>query len=130
LGGSETMSRGSRWVAVTCAALAGGLAALPSATASSPGSSAPGAVAVVKAGDEITSLRNRTSRTFANGDGTLTARIWANSVNYQATDGTWLPIDTSLVATAKGWRNAANNFDLQLPRVLSSPVKISHGSDW
>src|SRR5262249_14212897 len=39
---------------------------------------------------------------FANADGSYTRRVYAGPVNYQAADGSWRPIDTSLVRGADG----------------------------
>jgi hypothetical protein len=65
---------------------------------------------------EVTSLRTQTSDTFRNPDGSLTAHLYPDPINYKDTSGSWQPIDSSLVSSsAQGfaYQNAANSFGIQ-----------------
>jgi hypothetical protein len=55
------------------------------------------------------SAGRRYARIYQNADGTRTARIYQQPVNYQEPDGSWAPINTSLVRTGGGWQNAADS---------------------
>ncbi|MDR6594751.1 RHS repeat-associated core domain-containing protein [Saccharothrix longispora] len=55
--------------------------------------------------------RQANSRTFDNADGTSTTEFSQEPVNYQRDDGSWHPVDTSLVSDGDGWRNAADRVD-------------------
>jgi len=57
--------------------------------------------------------RKANENVYANPDGTYTARIYSGAVNYQAEPGDWRPIDSNVVADAKGgFRNAAGPFNV------------------
>lgn len=64
---------------------------------------------------EAPELRGVNQRTFDNTDGTQTTEFSRDPINFQRPDGTWQPIDTHLVTTAKdnspaeGWHNAADS---------------------
>jgi large repetitive protein len=52
---------------------------------------------------------------FTNADGSVTKRVYDTRVNYQATDGTWQPIDSNLVPDTQGrWAMRANSLQLSL----------------
>ena len=59
--------------------------------------------------------------------GPFQARVYATPVNYKATDGSWQPIDTSLVAAGSGaHKTAAGAITTTLPDNLSSgPVTVT-----
>ncbi|MWA05463.1 DNRLRE domain-containing protein [Actinomadura sp. LD22] len=64
---------------------------------------------------EDPSQRTRYGYRYKNPDGTWTARVNTRPVNYQDSDGSWQPIDSSLVREGNGrWRNKAdqNRVDL------------------
>jgi RHS repeat-associated protein len=78
-------------------------------------------------------LRGQTWNTTPAGDGTYQTVLYADSVNYQGDDGTWQPIDDTLVAaTAPGaaYQNRANRYTLDLPSDISTPVQVSLGKQW
>jgi YD repeat-containing protein len=58
----------------------------------------------------------------------LTARIFPVAVNYHAADGSWQPIDNTLVADATGFHNAANSFGVHVPVDISQGVSVSSGN--
>ena len=87
----------------------------------SPGGTARwvGAVAAANPGfDPATSVerverRGRSTKEFANADGTSTGRFYSKPVHYRRADGTWAAIDSSLVRQADGsWRNRADQTQL------------------
>ncbi|WP_134656329.1 DNRLRE domain-containing protein [Streptomyces sp. H23] len=49
---------------------------------------------------ELPGERTATSKEFRNTDGTRTTRVYTEQVHFRAADGTWQPIDTSLVPAA------------------------------
>ena len=85
----------------------------------------------VELGAEVPVLRTRTSRTFADGDGGLVARVFAESVNYRDGQGRWAAIDNALRRSGRVFTNAANRFRVELPASLQSgPVRLVDGSSW
>ncbi len=71
---------------------------------------------------EVPSLRTETSRTVQNADGSFTAEVSSEPINFRDAAGGWQPIDSSLVgSTAQGFafENAANAFSV---RFASSPA--------
>lgn len=59
--------------------------------------------------------RTRYSNRYRNPDGTWTAKVSTRPVNYQASDGTWRPVDSTLVSAGKGrWRNRADQQTVSL----------------
>lgn len=62
--------------------------------------------------EEVVSERGERERTFRNTDGTFTTRFYTEQVNFQAGDGSWKSIDTSLK-----------------PRQASGPSTMSVGGD-
>ncbi len=57
---------------------------------------------------EVTSLRDESSTTYANPDGTFTLTTHAQPVRAKNADGQWQDIDTTLVATEGGWTTTAS----------------------
>ncbi|MFJ9785420.1 LamG-like jellyroll fold domain-containing protein [Amycolatopsis sp. NPDC101161] len=63
---------------------------------------------------ELPDRRTAKERTFANADGTLTTQFNAEDVNYRSPDGSYQPIDTTVVPrTGGGWRNSADSVGLE-----------------
>ncbi|WP_439663446.1 LamG-like jellyroll fold domain-containing protein [Lentzea sp. HUAS TT2] len=58
--------------------------------------------------------RSRNETTYRNTDGTRTTQFSDTPINYRKPDGTWAPIDPSLVADNGSWRNKADGVSLQL----------------
>lgn len=120
-------------VALVAALCAFGVFAAQSQDASVPAAAAvpapveDGAAELVR---ELPALRTQTSKTYVDADGRLTARIFSGSVHHQVADGSWEPIDNTLVKTRSGFRNKANNYAVELPKSLSSAVKVSTGERW
>jgi RHS repeat-associated protein len=62
---------------------------------------------------EIPARRTASSDTFRNPDGTDTTVVYSGSVNYQASDGSWQPINSQLIPSDRAgyaYRNNANRF--------------------
>lgn len=102
-----------------------GSASLPSAAAvDEPTALVPG---------QIASLSTETSNTYLESDGTYTAQVFSEPVNYRH-DGQWSPIDNSLVSDPKsGYAavNAENAFDVHLPEDMSqTPLLLKQGASW
>ncbi|NEC87954.1 FG-GAP-like repeat-containing protein [Streptomyces sp. SID12501] len=57
---------------------------------------------------EVTALRDESSTTYANPDGTFTLTTHAQPIRARNADGQWQDIDTSLVATEQGWTTTAS----------------------
>ncbi|WP_053719233.1 RHS repeat-associated core domain-containing protein [Saccharothrix sp. NRRL B-16348] len=60
--------------------------------------------------------RGRNERTFRNTDGTHTTEFSNTPVNHQLPDGTWAPIDSTLVDDGAGWHNASDQVDVRFAR--------------
>ncbi|MEV6242460.1 RHS repeat-associated core domain-containing protein [Lentzea sp. NPDC051838] len=79
-------------------------------------------VAEVKGFDEKTSTEQRERRTdfervYRNADGTETTEFSTAKLNYKGEDGSWTPIDPTLVDDqGKGWRNAADEVGLSFAK--------------
>ncbi|MFE9765504.1 DNRLRE domain-containing protein [Streptomyces sp. NPDC005808] len=67
---------------------------------------------------EVTALRDESTTTYANPDGTFTLTTHAQPIRAKNADGQWQKIDTTLVATEHGWAATAS----------PSPVVFSPGS--
>jgi hypothetical protein len=63
---------------------------------------------------ELPAARGAYERVYDNADGTSTSEFAGTPVNYQKADGAWEPIDTTLVPTGGGWRNAADSVDVRI----------------
>ncbi|MFE7043282.1 LamG-like jellyroll fold domain-containing protein [Streptomyces atratus] len=68
---------------------------------------------------EVASLRNERSQTFANPDGTFTAKEYAQPVRVRK-DGKWTDIDTTLIAQPDG---------RLVPKATSAAMSLSPGGD-
>ncbi|MEV5283126.1 HYD1 signature containing ADP-ribosyltransferase family protein [Streptomyces sp. NPDC052811] len=82
-------------------------AAAADGPAAAPGDSGiPGPSA---GGIEVPADRTANTSVFRNDDGTMTARVYSRPVHFQATDGTWADIDTTLARGADGrWSERAD----------------------
>jgi RHS repeat-associated protein len=80
--------------------------------------------------EEIEAWRSRTSRTWRLADGSFETELSTGSVHYPDGQGGWAPIDNRLVATASGWRNAANRYDATLPASAPGAVRVDAGGAW
>ncbi|WP_191304184.1 LamG-like jellyroll fold domain-containing protein [Lentzea cavernae] len=58
--------------------------------------------------------RARNETTYRNTDGTRTTEFSDTPLNYRKADGTWAPIDPSLVAENGSWRNKADGVSVHL----------------
>jgi RHS repeat-associated protein len=98
----------------------------PSALTAAPAVAVPaGAV------EELPQLRTRESRSFRMPDGTVKARVYAGSVNFQDASGAWKPIDNALTASGGVLRNRANRYAAELPQTLgASAVKVTEAGQW
>jgi len=82
-------------------------------------------------GTEVPSLRTRTSRTFATGNGNLVAKIASEPINYLDASGRWEPIDNALIARPGGYRNKGADYSVLLPsRIESAPIRVVSGPAW
>lgn len=73
---------------------------------------------------EIADRRSEKSRTFANPDGTETTQFSEEPLNHRKPDGSWTPIDPTLVpAGAEGWRNSSDSVDVRFaPTTVATPL--------
>ncbi|BCY11084.1 LamG-like jellyroll fold domain-containing protein [Actinoplanes sp. L3-i22] len=60
---------------------------------------------------------------FANADGSTTQVLTAGKENYQAADGTWQPIDPTLVTSGDRWSMKANSLKVTLGAATATPVR-------
>lgn len=72
-----------------------------------------------KTSREDAGRRQSHSRTFDNADGTSTTEFSQSPVNYRRDDGSWHPVDTSLVTDGDGWRNAADQVETRFGATAS-----------
>lgn len=78
---------------------------------------------------EIKSFRSEYSDTYATTNGEFFAKVFPQPVNYRASDGSWQPIDDSLVSASGGFANRADSYQLQLPSSLGGgPVRLADAS--
>ncbi|RSD24867.1 RHS repeat-associated core domain-containing protein [Amycolatopsis eburnea] len=61
-----------------------------------------------KTSRELPDRRTATDKTYANTDGTLTTEFGQEPINFRAPDGSYQPIDTTIVPAGTGWSNAAD----------------------
>lgn len=99
-------------------------------TASLPLASLP----VVSEVGVVPELSNETSTTTRAADGTLTLEAYTTPVNYQGADGTWVPIDNTLVAApgdAYAVENADGSYTASLPEnPATTPVRVESDGVW
>ncbi len=79
---------------------------------------------------EIPSFRTKYSDTYATAQGFYLAKVYASPVNYRGADGSWQPIDDTLVRSGSGYVNKGDVYRATLPGSLgSTPVSFSIGGD-
>ncbi|MFC3508869.1 DNRLRE domain-containing protein [Amycolatopsis halotolerans] len=61
-----------------------------------------------KTSRELPDRRTATDRTYANTDGTLTTEFGQEPINFRAPDGSYQPVDTTIVPAGADWSNAAD----------------------
>ncbi len=79
---------------------------------------------------EIPALRTQTSDTYAVSGGNELIS-YSGPINYKGAQGSWQPIDDSLVTSnvaGFAWQNKANGFSLLLPPNLGGPVEFKDAS--
>ncbi|GAA3061169.1 LamG-like jellyroll fold domain-containing protein [Actinokineospora globicatena] len=84
--------------------------------------------------EEIAERRGRTERVYRNADGTQTTEFSATPLNYQRPDGSWAPVDPTLVADGAGWRNAADQLGVRVANSAAADelvtVKLRGGTEF
>jgi hypothetical protein len=63
---------------------------------------------------EVPEQRGRHETTYRNADGTLTTQFSDGPLNFQRADGSWAPVDATLVAENGQWHNKADSVDVRL----------------
>lgn len=125
-----------RWAKILlsrCARL-GALAAILTVAVAASGSAWAARRSLQASGrQELVELWNATTQVFLEPDGSSTAEIHSQPINYQDAGGAWQPIDAGLVpSTTPGfaWQNKAAGFSLQFAASPVSPqlVSLSAGS--
>ncbi|MEJ7785837.1 MAG: DNRLRE domain-containing protein [Solirubrobacteraceae bacterium] len=76
---------------------------------------------------ELVSRRTAKSRTYRTAEGSLVTKIYTEPVNFR-TDGKWSAIDNDLKSTSGGYTNAANSYDVVLPRTIAGHVRLREGA--
>ena len=105
----------------TFGAVVSALLALAATSAVAAGAGGPG-----QGRHEDPSLRTSHSATTVDASGRHTVRIYAGPVHYRDSQGSWQPIDNTLVADGSGnVTNAANSYRASLPADVSSPVQFT-----
>ncbi|WP_394613685.1 LamG-like jellyroll fold domain-containing protein [Lentzea sp. JNUCC 0626] len=69
--------------------------------------------------------RARNETTYRNTDGTRTTEFSDTPLNYRKADGTWAPIDPSLLAENGSWRNKADGVSVQLAGKADAPALVT-----
>lgn len=88
------------------------------AAASSPRSGSP--IVPTGALTEVPSFRREYSDTYVGANGVDVAHVYSRPVNYRASDGSWEPIDDTLVKSGSGFVNRADSYGVDLPSDLGS----------
>ncbi|WP_052311592.1 MULTISPECIES: LamG-like jellyroll fold domain-containing protein [unclassified Actinoplanes] len=66
---------------------------------------------------------------FANADGSVTQQLTAGHTNYRAEDGSWQPIDATLVPSGSRWSMKANSLKVSLgASQVSSPAALTRSA--
>ncbi|APU19207.1 DNRLRE domain-containing protein [Actinoalloteichus sp. GBA129-24] len=72
---------------------------------------------------ELPDERAELERTFANADGTLTTEFSQEPVNFLDEQGSWQPVDPTLVEVeGGGWRNSADSVDIRIAPEASGTI--------
>ncbi|MFW5472713.1 LamG-like jellyroll fold domain-containing protein [Knoellia sp. CPCC 206450] len=69
---------------------------------------------------EVTALRGRHQRVFANPDGTQTTAFSQTPVHYRAANGTWEPVRPELRPGTSGWQSSGDSVTSTLPADLAT----------
>jgi hypothetical protein len=84
--------------------------------------------------DDVPELRTQYSRAWVDTDGVVERTIYPQPINFRADDGSWAPIDSTLVDSDRpGYaaQNAANGFEVFIPNdVDSMPVRVQDDAGW
>lgn len=76
----------------------------------------------------VASKSSATSNYYQNADGTFTRDLAPTAINYQASSGTWQPIDTALAPAADGrWTEKANSIAVSFAGTASSAALAQVG---
>ena len=76
----------------------------------------------------VASKSTATSDYYRNADGSVTRRFATTPINYEASPGKWLPIETGLVPAAGGrWREKANSVQVSLASSSAAADLVSVG---
>ena len=81
-----------------------------------------GPLALEGSPDEVVGMRDAVSRTFRQPDGRYATYVFAEPVNFRASDRRWYPIENRLVATGRAGfavENKANRYSAFHPLVAS-----------
>jgi RHS repeat-associated protein len=83
-----------------------------------------------KTSKRIASASSAKSSVYQNVDGSYTRTVYEAPMNYQADDGSWQPIDTSLVQLSDGrWHERANGVAVDFAATAADPVLASVSFD-
>ncbi|MFY1672501.1 LamG-like jellyroll fold domain-containing protein [Plantactinospora sp. WMMB334] len=82
-----------------------------------------------QASRELPTERDAHHRTYRNPDGTATTEFSTDPINYRSAAGGWAPIDSTLVRSGTGWRNAADSVDLRLADRADAAELVRVGLD-
>jgi RHS repeat-associated protein len=76
----------------------------------------------------VASKSTATSDYYRNADGSVTRRLAASPINYEAAPGTWEPVDTTVVRASGGrWREKANSVQVSFAGSGSAASLVSIG---
>ncbi len=80
---------------------------------------------------ELPEGRDERVRRYANADGTQTTEFSATPLNFRTADGTWVPVDATLVPDEAGWRTKADTADVRIASRADARelVKLSLDAD-
>lgn len=73
--------------------------------------------------------RRATANIWENPNGTRTAEVYTSPVNYRAADGTWRPIESTLVPDGAGFRNKAGSFTAKFGKSSTDGATL-RGTGW
>lgn len=93
-----------------------------------------GPLALEGSPDEVVGMRDAVSRTFRQPDGRYATYVFAEPVNFRASDRRWYPIENRLVATGRAGfavENKANRYSAFIPSSLrGGVVRFQVAGDW
>jgi hypothetical protein len=98
-------------------------------TSTAPDTAGPDPSESRAADGELVGMRTRFSRTYPSADGSSFAtRVFDVPVNYRDADGAWQRIEPALRPDRAGFRNAAADFDVQVPGAATGEFGVGHDS--